>query len=527
MGGPHLLRMAEVDPFLSMKNITKYYEMSGVTANDGVDFEVRKGEIHALVGENGAGKTTLMKILYGIESPDGGEIFIDGNQVKITSPLVANRYGIGMVHQHFKLVNEFSVAQNVVLGTEPRKCRFLFHNARAEKNVAAVIEANDFHISPERKISQLSVGQMQQVEIVKMLYRKAELLILDEPTSVLTEQEIQRLFTTLRSLVRQNKTIILITHKLGEVKDISDRITVMRRGKVITVKDTSEVDEQEISRLMVGKRVSFEFEKEEGSCREGVLRMEDVSIHKRKQARPLLDRISFEVSTCEILGITGVAGNGLSELEDVIAGLCPVTSGRIFHNDEDITGLSAGELRRRGLAYVPTDRLKRGSSLTTSVGENMIVANHHRFMQSGGVFDRKKIETYTRNLVKEYQIDGSIHAPIGTLSGGNIQKVILARELDLVGDLVLFSEPTWGLDVASSEFIYEKILEMRARGVAVILISSNLDEILALADTVMVMYRGRIVSRRPNRGLDREGLGEHMLGLKDDFSGNSKIEQGA
>ncbi len=514
-----------VAPYLSMQNIIKSYSSSGVIANDGVDFQVEKGEIHALVGENGAGKTTLMKILYGIEVPDSGDIFIGNKKSVITTPLAANRLGIGMVHQHFKLIKEFTVAQNVVLGTEPRKGGIIYDNRKAIAEVEKVIEDNNFHISPDKRISELSVGQMQQVEIVKMLYRKAELLILDEPTSVLTEQEIKWLFITLKRLVSQDKTIIIITHKLAEVKDISDRITVMRRGKVITVKNTADVDEMEISRLMVGKSISFEFERETGNSNEDIFRMDNVSIKKSRQARPLLDHISFSAPTCEIVGITGVAGNGLTELEDVIAGLRPVTSGCIFHNDEDITHLSAGALRKRGLAYVPTDRLKRGSSLETSVKENMIITNHHNFIQAGGIFNREEIEIHTNKLLKEYQIDGAVQSPIGTLSGGNIQKVILARELALVQDLILFSEPTWGLDVASSEFIYEKMLEMRARGVAVILISSNLDEILALADVVMVMYRGKIVTKKKNTGLDREGLGEYMLGLKDDFS-TDEIREG-
>lgn len=501
-----------------MKNISKTYSTTGLKANDQVELEIRKGEIHALVGENGAGKTTLMKILYGIETADSGEILLNGQAVEISNPIAANRYGIGMVHQHFKLINEFTVAQNVVLGIEPKKRMLFFDNNKAAKTVAEVIKKNHFHVSPEEKISELSVGQMQQVEIIKMLYRKAELLILDEPTSVLTEQEIQQLFKTLRELVTQGKTIIIITHKLDEVKDISDRITVMRKGKVVAVKNTADVDQSEISRLMVGKSVVFDFDKSADGCREPVLSLENVCIKKKRQGRPLLDQISFEASTCEIVGITGVAGNGLTELEDVIAGLRPVTGGKVFHNDEEITNKTARELRDRGLAYVPTDRLRRGSSLETSVKENIILTSHHDFMKRGGVFDEEKISVHSRGLISEYQIDGSPDAPIGTLSGGNIQKVILARELEGAGDFVLFSEPTWGLDVASSEFIYEKILEMRAKGTAVVLISSNIDEILALADTVYVMYRGQFVTKQPvSKDLTREKIGEYMLGLKDDY----------
>jgi general nucleoside transport system ATP-binding protein len=512
-----------LETFLKMENITKTYDLNNLKANDDVSFNVLKGEIHALVGENGAGKSTLMKVLYGIEKSDSGKIYINNSEVDISSPIVANKYGIGMVHQHFKLINEFTVAQNVVLGIEPKKGFFLFDNSTAIKAVSEIIEQNDFHILPETKISDLSVGQMQQVEIIKMLYRRTDLLILDEPTSVLTEQEIQMLFETLRSLVKQGKTIIIITHKLAEVKNISDRITIMRKGKVIAVKNTEDVDEHEISKMMVGKSIIFNFEKKEGFCSEPVLRLKDVSVVKKRQKRPLLNKVSFEASTCEIIGITGVAGNGLTELEDVMAGLMFVTDGKIYHNDDDVTGLSAMELRNTGLSYVPTDRLNRGASLETSVKENMIITSHHDFMSKSGVLNSDRIENHAKGLIREYLIDSDENVPIGTLSGGNIQKVILARELERVKDFVLFSEPTWGLDVASSEFIYEKILELREHGVAVILISSNIDEILALADTIMVMYRGRIVMKKEvSPELTREIIGEYMLGVKDDFSHKKK-----
>lgn len=508
-----------MESYLAMRNITKIYNSSNVKANEEVNLAVKKGEIHALVGENGAGKSTLMKILYGMEQPDSGAIIINGSEVKIGSPIVANTHGIGMVHQHFKLVQEFTVAQNVVLGKEPKRGGFFFDNHRAMKEVAAVIEQNNFHISPDTKISDLSVGQMQQVEIIKMLYRKADILILDEPTSVLTEQEIRRLFETLKSLVAQGKTIIIITHKLAEVKGISDRITVMRKGKVVAVRDTKDVDEHEISKLMVGERIVFDFFKKPGFCLEPVLTLNNVSVVKKHQKRPLLDRVNLSASTCEIVGITGVAGNGLTELEDVISGLMPITSGEVFHNDDIITNLSAMELRDLGFSYVPTDRLHRGSSIETSIKENLIVTNHHDYLKKGGVFDRDKVSEHVTGLISEFLIDGTENVPIGNLSGGNIQKVILARELKRVKDFILFSEPTWGLDVASSDFIYKKILEVRERGVAVIIISSNIDEILALADKVMVMYRGRVVmDSEMSDQLTREFIGEYMLGLKDDFA---------
>ena len=501
-----------------MEGITKIYHPVDLIANNNVDFSVNTGEIHALVGENGAGKTTLVKVLYGLESLDNGQIFIHGRPCKIQNPLDANKQGIGMVHQHFQLFDDFTVAQNVVMGVEPLKQGFLFDNQRAERLVQDVIDYHHFSIDPSKKISELSVGQMQQVEILKVLYRKVELLILDEPTSVLTEQETQRLLKTLRKMVDQGKTIILISHKINVVKAISDRITVMRKGQVVAVKNTADVDKREISTLMVGKKVLFEVEKECIDCREVVWCMEDVSLIRKGQTHPLLDRVTLSVHSCEIVGITGVAGNGLTELEDVISGLRPVSSGKIFYNRDDITNLPVHQLREKGLAYVPSDRRERGSSLGSSVLENMVVTTHHDFLKKGGVFDRKNMESYSAALIRDYFISAKPVVPIGTLSGGNIQKVILARELSKVRDFVLFSEPTWGLDIGSSQFIYEKIFEMQRKGIAIILLSTNLDEILELADIIVVMYKGRIVaqkSRSPE--ITKELIGEYMLGLRDDF----------
>ncbi len=508
--------MKIVEPWLQMRGITKQYAVTGQYANTDVDIEVRRGEIHAIAGENGAGKTTLMKILYGLEHPDSGKIILDGREVKMTSPMTASKLGIGMVQQHFRLVQEFTVAQNVVLGAEPVKAGIFFSQSSAVKSVERLIKENDFHIKPDAKIRNLSVGQMQQVEILKMLYRKADLLILDEPTSVLTDIEIERLFKTLKKLVAQGKTVILITHKLSEIKDISDRITVMRKGCVVGVADTVSVDSKELSRLMVGRSIELtEVERLEG-CREPVLVMEGVNLLNKNQDRPVLEDISFSASGCEVVGITAVAGNGLAELEDVIAGLRRVSSGKIYHNDEDITFDNTALRREGGLSYVPTDRLWRGASLSSAVSENVMITGRRSFTRRAGIIDRQAVDDYTDKLIKTYQIDGFRDAPIGTLSGGNIQKVILARELDSAGDVVLFAEPTWGLDIASSEYIYKRIIEMRERGVAVILISSNIDEILTLSDTVMVLYRGRFVFKQPNsENLNRELIGEYMMGLKE------------
>jgi len=505
--------------YLQMRGITKTYPENDVLANDEVDFEVRENEIHAVVGENGAGKTTLMKILYGLEQPDSGRILLKGEEVRIHSPLDANRLGIGMVHQHFRLIPEFTIAENVVLGIEPRRRGIFFDRERAVCGVEEVIRRYGFSIDPRLPVSRLTVGQMQLVEIIKILYREAELLILDEPTSVLTEQQIHKLFGTLENLRSIGKTVVIITHKLGEVKAISQRVTVMRKGEVVAVRDTAEVDERELSRLMVGKSVTFQFEREAVNKGRVVLELRDVVLRQKGQDRPLLDHVNLKVHAGEIVGVAGVSGNGLAELEDVVGGLRRVSQGKLLHDGRNITDLSAVQLRERGLAYVPADRLQRGSSLQSSVMENMIISSHHDFLK-GGFFRRQAVEEFAETLSSSFSIDGDPRVPIGTLSGGNIQKVILARELASQSDFIIFSEPTWGLDIASAEFIYAKILEIRRRGIAVLLISSNLDEILALSDTLVVLYRGRVVASLSNeRKLSKELVGEYMMGLRDDSRG--------
>ena len=503
--------------YLQMRGITKLYPENNVLANDRVDFRVEKNEIHALVGENGAGKTTLMKILYGLEHPDAGSIHFQGREVHIRNPRLAGQLGIGMVHQHFRLIPDFTVAENVVLGIEPRKNLLFLDRQKALRQVRAVLEEYGFDLDPQTKVAQMTVGQMQLVEIIKILYRRADLLILDEPTSVLTEQQIHKLFDTLRALSELGKTVVIITHKLGEVKEISQRITVMRAGRRVAVRETAEVDEKELSRLMVGKSVPFRFTREAFSPGRVVMELQNVSMLEKRQEHPLLDGVCLKIRAGEIVGVAGVGGNGLAELEDVVSGLRRASAGSILHNREDISELSVLSLRERGLAYVPADRLFRGSSLPSSVQENMIVSSHHAFLR-GGLFKQAQIQDFARELMENFSIDGDPRVPIGTLSGGNIQKVILARELASRSDFIIFSEPTWGLDVASAEFIYNKILKIRQTGVAILLISSNLDEILRLADTLVVMYRGRVVACLANREeLTKELIGEYMMGLRNDF----------
>ena len=502
--------------YLEMRGITKIYKEMNILANDNVNLSIEKNEIHAVIGENGAGKSTLMKILHGLEHPDEGEIYLNGKKVSIRNPMDANKLGIGMVHQHFRLINNFTVAENIVLGIEPRKYLFLFDRAKTIKTVKNVMCRYGFDLDPELPVAQLAVGQMQLVEILKILYREADLLILDEPTSVLTEQGIQKLFNTIRNLKKLGKTIIIITHKLKEVKEISDRVTVMRKGKIVTEKITSDIDKKELSRLMIGKSDLFDINKAKLSCGLPILQLKDVTLIKKGQSKLLLDKVNLTIRSCEIVGVAGVGGNGLEELEDVVTGLRRISSGEILHKGNKINNLNTVKLRDAGFSYVPADRLLRGSSLNSSIKENMIISGINKF-QKGGIINKKEVDKHVQRLTGKYSIEGDSSMPLGTLSGGNIQKVILARELSGKHDFIVFSEPTWGLDVANSEFIYNNIMEMREKGTAILLISSNIDEILFLSDRIVVMYSGRVVANLPNKDMSKELIGEYMLGIRDDY----------
>lgn len=521
---------------LELRGITKVYGEAQYRANNRISLELRKGEILCLAGENGAGKSTLMKILYGLTPPTEGEIRVWGKAVTIGSPREANALGIGMVHQHFMLFPEFTVAQNVVMGVEPVKWGVAYDFRQAEAETAELIRTHGFSINASAPVASLTVGQMQQVEILKMLYRKAEILILDEPTAVLTEQETDGLFRTMKALAREGKSLILITHKLAEIKRISDRVAVMRRGTLAGIRETATLDEYALFRMMIGRNPEGPDKRRPGSPASsgedssgteanapadptaspgaGALVFEAVTVKHRGQERPLLDGVSFTARRGEILGFAGVGGNGLEVLEAVLGGLLPITSGRILCGGEDISGLDARGLRRRGLAYVPADRLHLGSALEASIPENIILGRRKEFVR-GGFLDIKGAARFSRNLFERYGITGSDGFRIGSLSGGNIQKVILAREIDLFRDYIVFSEPTWGLDAAAGEYVYEQMRGLKEKGAAVLLISSNLEEILANADRVLVFYRGRIAAEVADlRSREvKETIGAYMLGI--------------
>jgi simple sugar transport system ATP-binding protein len=480
---------------VELRGITKIFPGENLRANNNVSLYLDKGEILCLAGENGAGKTTLMKILYGLLPPTEGEILVGGRKAEIRSPLDANRLGIGMVHQHFMLFPDFTVAENVVMGIEPVKGFFAYDFARAKKLAAEIITAHHFSIDPGLPVKSLTVGQMQQVEIVKMLYRRADVLILDEPTAVLTEQETAAIFKTFRALAESGRSLVLITHKLNEIKQISNRVAVMRRGELAAVRNTGDIDEYEISRLMVGRGVDLKIDRgpRRSAGKKPVLSFRGVTVKRHGQERPLLQNVSFTVNAGEILGFAGVAGNGLGALEAILGGFLPLSSGKVLHNGRDITGFDSVKLRREGLAYVPGDRLGVGSVSGASVAENIIV-NQRKKLSRTGLLDKRAMEKFAGELLATYNITGGIRRRMGSLSGGNIQKVILAREIVQYRDYIVFSEPTWGLDIASSRYMYGQMAMLRESGAAVILISSNLDEILANADRILVMYRGTVAA---------------------------------
>jgi simple sugar transport system ATP-binding protein len=492
---------------LEMKNITKKFPL--VLANDRVNFSVYKGEIHALVGENGAGKSTLMSILYGLYQADSGQIFINGEKVNITNPNVAIDLKIGMVHQHFMLVPPLTVTENIILGMEPKKNNVLIDMEKSIKNVKELSESMGFKIDPKAKIENISVGIQQRVEIIKVLYRGAEILVMDEPTAVLTPQEVEELFEILRSLKKQGKTIIFITHKLNEVKALSDRVTVMRRGKVVGLKNTKDTNQEEIASMMVGRKVIFEIEKKPHNIGKTVLKVEKLKAINNK-GLPAINNISFEIKEGEILGFAGVEGNGQTELVEVITGLRQASGGKIFLYDKDITNYSTRNIREGKIAHIPEDRRHRGIISSFTVAENLILGSHYRPpFNKGLTLNFTVINNHANNLIKDFDIRPSNKDNLlKSLSGGNQQKVIVARELYGEPKLLIAAQPTRGLDVGSIEFVHQQILNERDKGKAILLVSADLEEVLSLSDRIAVIYEGEIVDI-----LDPKKTNENEIGL--------------
>jgi simple sugar transport system ATP-binding protein len=500
----------EAPPVLEMRGITKRFP-TGTLANDAIDLAVRKGEIRALLGENGAGKSTLMNILYGLVTPDAGEIRIDGEPVSIRDPADAIARGIGMVHQHFMLIPVLSVAENVVLGQEIVRAGEILDLAEAAGRIKVLATKLGFNIDPSTKIEQLSVGQQQRVEILKAIYRNARILVLDEPTAVLTPQETREIFEVLRRLRTEGASIIFISHKLDEVLEIADRITVIRRGKVVGTRTPANCTENELAELMVGRAVSLRVDR--GRSHPGDV-MLDVSGLRAKNDRgqEALQGVDLSVRAGEIVGIAGVAGNGQEELVEALIGLRRQTAGTIRLAGHDLSRASVDRRRDQGIAFVPADRHRFGLVLTYPLDDNLALTRYAETPFAGGfagiVRNFRAILENALRLMKEFDIRApGPKVPASSLSGGNQQKVVVAREFRHDLKLLVLDQPTRGLDVGSIEFIHKQVIARRDDGVAVLLVSAELDEVLDLADRVLVMFRGRVVGAFPAEGAQREKVG--------------------
>ena len=499
---------------IELRNITKRF--GAVLANDRVSVKVAPGTIHAIVGENGAGKSTAMRIAYGFYTADSGEILINGQVQEIRTPHDAIRNGIGMVHQHFMLVEPMTVAENIVLGSEPGSAASL-DLKKATEEIRKLSNEFKLTVDPNATVENLSVGQQQRVELLKALYRHAEILILDEPTAVLTPQEVEEFFAILRGMREQGKTIIIITHKLSEVLAISDNVTVMRDGKVVGDVKTSDTNAAELARMMVGREVLLRVEKPDAKPGAGVLNTERLTISGRGNAKKV-DNVSFEVRAGEIVGIAGVEGNGQTELIEALAGLIPGShiSGKINFAGRNINSLDARQRKELGIAHVPEDRHRRGLLLDFSLAENTILGVHYRrpaVSADGILLDQKGILGRTEQVIRDFDVRPPNAAlPARALSGGNQQKLIIGREFELPPKLLLVSQPTRGVDIGAIEFIHRKLVELRDAGCAVLLVSAELEEVTALSDRLLVIHNGRIVGEVDPKTTSNEEIGLLMTG---------------
>lgn len=502
----------EAETILRVENQTKSF--AHVVANDCISFDVKKGEVHCLLGENGAGKSTLAKCLYGAYRPDSGTIFVKENPVHFSSPKDAIRAGIGMVHQHFVLAPPLTALENIVVGTEPGLRRLNLADAR--KKVQSLCEAYQIELDLDTPVAGLSVGKQQWVEILKALYVGVEVLILDEPTAVLTPQESERLFVVLRRMTADGLAIILITHKLQEVLSISDRVTVLRKGRAIATCETSAMTRQELARLMVGREVLFRLEKEQQTGSEPVLDLRQVTV-LRPNGQPALHEVSLRVNRGEIVGLAGVAGNGQQELFDLLVGVHRAEQGAVLLEGKDVNGFSPSKLIRRGVASIPPDRIEQGLLMGFTVQENLVLGLQRTpTFCTGPLLNEKKINAFARTAIGEYDIatPGPAHKA-GLLSGGNLQKVILAREFSQKIAFLVASSPTRGLDVGATEFVHHRLLDLRAQGAGVLLISEDLDEIFNLSDRIAVIYKGRIMGVIDSASATIQKIGLWMAGIRE------------
>ncbi|WP_017811381.1 MULTISPECIES: ABC transporter ATP-binding protein [Paenibacillus] len=502
--------MDTATPVVELKQITKRFP--GIVANDSISLKLQKGEIHALLGENGAGKSTLMNIVFGLYQPDEGSIEIDGKPVIIDGPNRAIELGIGMVHQHFKLVQPFTVTENIILGSEPRKGARINYR-KATEEIRKLSEQYGLRVDPNAKIHDISVGMQQRVEILKTLYRGADILIFDEPTAVLTPQEISELMEIMQRLIQEGKSIILITHKLKEIMQIADTVTIIRRGKVIDTVKKTETTPQELAEKMVGRNVSFKVDKKAAEPGEVVMHMENI-LSKNKDGMAVLNSLNLQVRAGEILGIAGVDGNGQTELIEALTGLRHVDGGKITLHGKDITNLTPRKVTESGVAHIPEDRHKHGLVLDFSVSENMVLETYYKApYNKNGFLQYDEVDKKATRLVEAFDVrTPSIHTMARSLSGGNQQKAIIAREIDKNPELLVAAQPTRGLDVGAIEFVQKQLIAQRDQGKAVLLISFELDEIMNVSDRIAVIYEGQIVGEvLPEQTNDQE-LGLMMAG---------------
>ena len=499
---------------IEMINITK--EFPGIIANDNITLQVKKGEIHALLGENGAGKSTLMSVLFGLYQPEKGIIKKDGQEVKIKNPNDANDLGIGMVHQHFKLVEDFTVLENIVLGMETTKHGVL-KMEDARKKVMELSERYNLSIDPDSKIEDITVGMQQRVEILKMLYRDNEVLIFDEPTAVLTAAEIDELLNIMKNLIGEGKSIIFITHKLNEIKRAADRCTVLRKGKYIGTVDVAETSKEELSRMMVGRDVSFEVDKSPSNPGNVILEVKNLSVKSKTSQKSLLNNVSFKVRAGEILSIAGIEGNGQSELVYAITGLMKSNGGEIILNGKNIENESIRNRTLTGMGHIPEDRHKHGLVLDYTLAENMILQTYFKEpFQKNGFLQNNEIEKYSDRLIKQFDVrSGQGSDTIArSMSGGNQQKAIIAREIDRDPMLLVAVQPTRGLDVGAIEYIHKQLVNERDEGRAVLMVSLELDEVMNVSDRILVIYEGELVGEFKPEEITVEELGLYMSGSK-------------
>ena len=500
---------------IEMLNITKRFP--GIVANDNITLQLKPGEIHALLGENGAGKSTLMSVLFGLYQPEEGIIKKDGVEVKINNPNDANALGIGMVHQHFKLVECFTVLDNIILGVEPNKCGFL-QKTDARKKVLELSERYGLHVDPDALIEDITVGMQQRTEILKMLYRDNEILIFDEPTAVLTPQEIEDLLQIMKNLAAEGKSILFISHKLNEIMEVADRCSVLRKGKYIGTVEVANTTKAELSRMMVGRDVEFEVQKDEAKPGDVILDVEGLTVASKVHKNNAVKNVSFQVRAGEIVCIAGIDGNGQTELVYGISGLEPATAGKLTLCGKDITNAPIRERSIMGMSHIPEDRHKHGLVLDYTLEDNLVLQRYFepQFVNGAGFLKRKNIREYSNELIEQYDVRSG-QGPITqarSMSGGNQQKAIIAREIDKDPQLLIAVQPTRGLDVGAIEYIHRQIVAQRDKNKGVLLVSLELDEVMSLSDRILVMYEGEIVGEFDPKKTTVEELGLYMAGAK-------------